>query len=162
MQTAIGGVVGDGAVAAGPAVLQVEEKEVQNSAEVVVLDPGRAAIGGVEKGISGSPAVERVNERDRIHLARHGNNRPGSSGVGGVRQLAHVTEERGGSDPAFVRRKGGDSLQTKPGGNGRLLCPARAAGGNARLHRAGKATTEADREQEIYAALLCSFHGRFS
>ena len=71
MQTAIDCVIGDSSVATGPAVLKIQEKQIVDCAEIVVLDPGRAAVGCVKEGVAGSPTVKRVHKRDGVHLKRH-------------------------------------------------------------------------------------------
>ena len=72
---------------------RVVEVEVVDRSEVVVPDPGLSAVRRVEEGVAGGPAVQRVDEVDGVHLARHVNDRPRASGVRRVRELADVAEQ---------------------------------------------------------------------
>ena len=107
---------------------RVEEEEVIDRAKIIVLDPRLPAVGGMKESVTGGPAVERVHEINGVNLPRHSDHGPCAPGIGRMREFADVSQERRGSDPAFGRREGGDSLQTEPGRDGCLLCPVAAPG----------------------------------
>ena len=110
MQPAVGGIVVNRSVATRPSVERIEKEEVVDRAEVVILDPRLSAVCRVKEGVACGPAMERIDESDRVHLARHFDNCPCPSGIGRVCELADVSEERRRSDPALGWRNGRDSL----------------------------------------------------
>ena len=148
MQSTISRVVGGGTVARGPAMLCIEKEQIQDCPKWIVLDPGHSSVGGVEESVAGGPAVKWIDESDRIYLARHRDDGPISPSVGRVRELADISEERRGSNPAFVRGKCRYSLEAEPGRNWRLLDPAGSNGVDPILGRRGNVSSRDQTENE--------------
>src|SRR5439155_13731466 len=98
MQTAVHGVVIDRSVAGRPTMERVEKENVGNAAEVVVLDPGLPAVGGMKECVAAGPTMQRVDKGDASHLAIDRDNGPAVSGIGGVGEFAEVIEKSRRSD----------------------------------------------------------------